>query len=319
MSYSNQSLAVGPGVAQLGAFLRSRRARLTPSEVGLSDSRRRRTTGLRREEVAQLAGISPAWYTHLEQGRDVRPSREVLDALADALRLEAGERAYLLHLADTGRRAGDRRAMATAIPPAASLGRPTSWVPVAPSPSLRRLLDALGPTPALVINCCWDVVSCNPAFAAVLPDFGPFALGERGGDLHPLNVVEYALTNADWRAAMHDWPRVARTAVDGLRADLAGVTPNDPMRVRAAALVACLSDRSPEFRAWWPAHGLWVADQATSHVFEHPSVGTLDLDVTLLDVRSAPGLTLLTYVPHDSTTSERLRHLLCAANQDGAG
>jgi transcriptional regulator with XRE-family HTH domain len=284
---------------------------LTPSLVGLPDVGRRRTRGLRREEVAQLAGISPAWYTYLEQGRDVRPSRDVLDALARALRLEGAERAHLFQLAYGARSGGDHRQSvsatargrppyAAAPPPATSDGTP---------PSLRRLLDALGPTPALVVDRCWDVIGQNAAFAAVLPDLGP----RRPTPGTPsFNVVEYALTDAGLRAAMHDWAHVARLAVDGLRASLADVAADDPLSARAASLVARLAETSPEFRAWWPAHGLWVADRPVTHVYEHPRVGRLEVDATMLDVRSAPGLTPVTYVPCDAETTARLRQLAAA-------
>lgn len=302
MSQRDETTPTDPRVPQLGAFLRSRRERLAPCDVGLRDVGRRRTAGLRREEVAQLAGISPAWYTHLEQGRDIHPSRKVLDALARALRLDTGERAYLFQLAYGARRGTDRRAPAAAVPPAAPKVLP---------PSLRRLLDALGPAPALVLTRCWDLVGCNAALVAVLPEFGPAHAGREtpSGTLPSFNVVEYVLTNRAWRAAMHDWAQVARLAVDGLRASLADAAADDPLSARAAALVARLNAASPEFRAWWPAHGLWVADRPVTHVYEHPHVGRLEVDGTMPDVRSAPGLTLLTYVPCDPVSAERLRHL----------
>jgi transcriptional regulator with XRE-family HTH domain len=292
--------------AALGQFLRSRRARLSPAEVGLPGIGRRRAAGLRREEVAQLAGISPAWYTHLEQGRDVRPSRDVLDALAGALRLSVAEQAHLLRLVDRhwrrparGTVPGSPRSQARACP------APTRSAD--PLPSLGRLLDALEPTPALVIDCCWDLVGRTAALAAVLPDLGTPGAGGSGP---PVNMVEYVLGSDACRAAVSDWALLARMAVDGLRASLPSVAADDPAGARAAALVERLTAASPEFRAWWPEYGLWVADRPVTHVLVHPRVGRLEFDGTMLDIRSAPGLTLVTYVPCDAVSADRLRRIV---------
>lgn len=276
----------GPCAAQLGAFLFSRRARLTPRAVGLPHVGRRRTAGLRREEVAQLAGISAAWYTHLEQGRDVHPSREVLGALADGLRLDATERAHLFRLAYGPRRDAARHGPAGAASP---------FPAALPPPSLLRLLEALEPAPALAIDRCWDLVCCNAVLLRVLPDLDPLHNGRAappGG--RRVNLVEYVLTSATFRAGMCDWAQVARLAVDGLRASLASVGAAEALRGRAEALVGRLNATSAEFRTWWPAQGLWVADRPVTHVYEHPEVGRLKVDGSMLDVRSAPGLALAT-------------------------
>jgi hypothetical protein len=125
-----------------------------------------------------------------------------------------------------------------------------------------------------------------------------------------LNVVEYVLTSLALRAGLRDWAQVARLAVDGLRASLAGVAADEPLSARAAALVARLTAMSPEFRVWWPAHGLWVADRPVTHVYEHPDIGSIEVDGAMFDARSAPGLTLVTYVPCDPESAARLRHLM---------
>lgn len=277
--------------SELGHFLRSRRERLAPADVGLPQvGPRRRARGLRREEVAMLAGVSVAWYTYLEQGRDVRPSDRVFDAVAAALRLTPTERAHLARLA----------ALARAAAPSAGRGEPAdAWTPTPDRPDgtplpLRRLLDALLPLPAFLIDRCWDVVGRNAALAALLPALG----AERTSpDDPPRNVVEYALTDPGWRAVMPEWARLARASVEGLRASLAGAEPSDACAERGAALVAHLQAVSPEFRAWWADHGVWAADGAMTVTVRHPRLGALAFDVTLLDVRSAPGRTLVVYVP----------------------
>lgn len=237
----------------------------------------------------------------------MHPSREVLDAVAHALRLDATERAYVLQLVYGPRRDSDRRAP-TVKAPLDAQDRPAPAAPEGPPPSIHRLLDALGPTPALIIDRCWDLVGCNAVLAAVLPGLGP-ALGPARvtPDASPPNLVEYVLTSAVCRSALGDWAGVARLAVDGLRASLAGVAADDPLGTRAAALVCRLTMASPEFRAWWPSHGLWAANRPVTHVYVDPQVGRIEFDGTMLDVRSAPGLMLLTYVPSDPESADRLR------------
>lgn len=296
----------------LGDFLRSRRERLTPTDVGLHSVGRRRTTGLRREEVAQLAGMSAAWYIQLEQGQDVHPSAGVLDALARALRLDATERAHLFRLGhiadfDTGAAAGhapDAILAATAVP--------SPEVPDGTPPAVRRMLDGLGATPALVVDRYWDVVGRNAALAALLPALAPERVSP---DTPPRNVVHYVLTSAPWRATVADWEVVARRAVAGLRASLAPVLARDAADPRATALIAELQHDSAEFRAWWPAHDLWAAERPLPQVHQHPTAGRLEVEATLLDARGAPGLTLIIYVPCDAVTAAKLRNLVPGATR----
>lgn len=298
----------------LGAFLRSRRERLTPSDAGIAGVGRRRTVGLRREEVAILAGISPTWYMHLEQGRATRPSREVIDALARALRLDPGERAYLLQIAYGARHQGDRRSPERSVgyPAAAAVARSAEPLDSPLPASIDRLLDVLVSTPALIINRCWDVVAWNTAATAVLPSLGSSARHGAATRVTTRNLVELVLTDPTWRSALRDWADVARLAVGGLRASLVHIVPSHPQSTRAAALIQRLQEVSPEFRVWWPAHSLWLADRPITHVYEHPQVGSIEVDGTMLDVRSAPGLTLLTYVPCNEESAERIEQLQAA-------
>ena len=280
-------------MAQLGSFLRSRRERLQPSDVGLPDAGgRRRARGLRREEVAQLAEMSVAWYTGLEQGRGVHPSRTTLDTLARVLRLEDAEREHLFRLAfpDT------RRALTTeplrdslhgraAVSVAASRLVPSPDHPDGTPPSVRRLLDALGLLPALVLDRYWDVVG-------------------------------YVLTNELWRRHVPEWPALARAAVGGLRASLAPVLAEAPNDARAAALLGQLERESAEFGPWWTEHALWGAERPLTHVQRHPTAGAMTFETQLLDLRSAPGLTLVVYTPCDAESTTKLRHLV--AQRTGA-
>lgn len=293
------------GPSALGAFLRSRRERLTPADISIPNVGRRRAQGLRREEVAALAGMSAAWYTHLEQGRDVHASETALDSLATALRLNDVERAHLHRLgraAPQGTRQADRPG---ALTRAADL-RPSPEVPDGTPPTIRRLLDALLPTPALVIDRYWDVVGRNAALEALLPGLGSPRTAPDGP---PRNVVRYALTRAEWRAAAQDWETAARRAVAGLRASLADVLAETPADVCAATLVSQLERESSEFRRWWPEHEVWAAERPLVQTFHHETAGALEFETTLLDVRSARGVTLIAFVPCNPESAAGLQRL----------
>jgi transcriptional regulator with XRE-family HTH domain len=289
--------------AELGTFLRSRRARLTPAAVGLAAGGRRRTTGLRREEVAALAGVSAAWYTLLEQGRDARPSDAVLDALARALRLDGAERAHLFRL---GRGAPPTRGGDDVEVTAVAL-RPSPTALDGTPPPLQRLLDAFGGTPAAAVDRCWDLVGRNAALAALFPSVAP---ARTGPDVPPRNAVHYVLTDPAWRAAAGgDWERSARHALAGLRVSLAAGLGTPATDARAGALLAQLARESPEFPGWWAAHDLWAADRPLAWTYRHPAAGPLAIETTLLDVRTAPGLTVLAFVPGDARAVAALSRL----------
>jgi transcriptional regulator with XRE-family HTH domain len=263
----------------LAEFLRGRRAGLAPATVGLPAGVRRRTPGLRREEVAQLANIGTAWYTALEQGRDVRPSLGVLESLADALRLTADERRHLFLLAGH------------VLPVQPSAEAETA------SPAVRRLLDDLDPDPACVLGRCWDYLYWNRAAAAV------FALTDAPPP-YPRNFVWRLFVDA--RARRPGWEEVARTVLAQFRAASARY-PGDP---RFAALIGDLERASPEFRAWWPRHDVQGNLDCRKEIL-HPLMGHLVLDRTTLQLPAAPDLTLMVYTPApDTDTGSKLQRLL---------
>ena len=250
---------------QLGEFLRSRRERLRPEAVGLSDPRRRRTPGLRREEVASLAGISPEWYIKLEQGRSVAPSSATIEALARALRLNEVERAHLVMLAFGKRRPAFVR----------------ETVPDA----LRRLVQNL-PSPAYVTGLRWDVLAWNEAAATLLVDFG-------GIDVEKRNILLYVLTDPKGRRLFGDgWAHEARRMVALFRATH-DLWAGDPAFVD---LVSRLHAGCVEFDAWWAAHDVGAASSGTK-IVHHPARGPRHFDYTTFQANGDPRLKLAVYLP----------------------
>jgi transcriptional regulator with XRE-family HTH domain len=242
--------------SELGAFLKARRADLTPGAVGLPESGRgRRVKGLRREEVARLAAISVDYYTRLEQGR-VAASASVLATLARALRLDEGQETYLYEVAGKTD-ARPRR-------------RPS---PQKMRPAMRRLLDQLTESPAIVLGQRLDILGWNPAAAALFTDFAALPASGR-------NYVRLLFTDPEVRALHRDWRHDARDAVAALRMRGAA-DPDDPSLAR---LVGDLAVRDPDFRTWWAEHRVNDAAYGTKH-YRHPLVGDLTLDC---DVWSSP-------------------------------
>ncbi|WP_162605712.1 helix-turn-helix transcriptional regulator [Jiangella aurantiaca] len=266
--------------AELGAFLTSRRGRLRPADVGLPDGPRRRTPGLRREEVAQLAGIGVTWYTWLEQGRDITTTAQTLAGLARALRLTGPERAYLLRLA--------RPADALDVPELDDGARH----------ALTTFVAALA-EPAYLMDARWDVVAYNDALTAWIElDYADVPPERR-------NVIVQTFTLRSWRDRQRDWERVARTCLAAFRASYA-VAVGDP---RMSEVVALLERSSPEFRAWWPEHDLLDGPAQSLQVHEHPRVGTVTVENTLLHPATAPRLWLGIHTPADPDSAERLARL----------
>ncbi|WP_030798327.1 helix-turn-helix domain-containing protein [Streptomyces sp. NRRL S-337] len=249
---------VGDSRRALGSFLRARRGRVVPQDVGLAGGRRRRVRGLRREELAQLAGISVDYYVRLEQGRNTQPSPEVLDALADALGLDAAERRHLATLADA------RRGPA-----------PTVRV----SPVLQRMLDAMSGLPAFATNHRLDVVAWNDLGAELIGGLADPARRDR-------NNARYLFRDPASQELHPEWQDRAAEAVGQLRV-AAGRYPED---TELAALIAELSTHSAEFRRIWDS-GEVVMCGAGRKRLRHPVAGLLTLDYETLHVPAAPGET----------------------------
>lgn len=261
----------------LATFLRDRRTRLDPATFGLSG--RRRTPGLRREEVAQRANISTTWYTWLEQGRGGAPSADVLNRIARAMLLTEAEREHLFML---------------------GLGRPpearyTSVDGV--SPRLQRVLDRLDSCPAIVKTATWDVVAWNRAATFVLSDYGKLPPGER-------NMLRYLFRNPEVRAKQHDWETIARFSIAAFRADAA----------RAGAvsqigeLVEELSKASADFRRIWAENEISAPGEGAKRLV-HPVLGTIDLEYSAFAVDGRVDLNLMVYTPVDPDVAERIREL----------
>ncbi|MCW3038451.1 MAG: family transcriptional regulator, partial [Solirubrobacterales bacterium] len=247
--------------SEIGEFLSSRRARITPEQAGLRSSGHRRVPGLRREEVAGLAGVSVPYYARLERGRPGAVSDSVLDAIARALRLDDAERLHLFDLARPG--------------PAARLR--TSSGPI--RPSVQRTLDAFTDGMALVRNRRMDYLAANPLGRAVY---------EQIFDGDPPNHVRFVFLDDRARTFFADWPAVARDTARILRAE-AG---RDPQDEGPAELVAELLDVSPDFREVWSRRDVRMP-AAGRHHFVHPRVGHLDLVFESAALNADPGLTLL--------------------------
>lgn len=239
---------------ELAHFLRTARERVTPADVGLAAGHTRRTPGLRREEVARLAAISPDTYTRLEQARGAQPSIPVLEGVARALRLSADERAHLFHL--TGY-------------PTAPGGSPSHVL----APTLLTMLERMDNTAAYILDAAGFVLAWNPLAAALVADFSRWPPADRNLTYQVLCGSEGA--SSDYSNA--EWEAFARECVADLRA-AAGRYPNDPA---IAALVARLHRESPVFSRWWDEHHVRHR-RGGSKRMRHPAVGELELDFHLL-------------------------------------
>ena len=267
--------AVGDRRRELGAFLRSRRARLSPAEVGLPDWGVRRVPGLRREEVAQLANVGLTWYTWLEQGRQARPSAAVLTAIADALRLDAHEREYLFALArDPEGSAGGRD------------GRPDA-VALA-GPGLDVLVAGFAPAPAYAISARFDVLAHNRP-AGLLFGFGDGAGACAGG---PVNMLELGFTSPSWRTLIVDWELEAARHVAMYRAAMT-VHLDDPVWT---ALPARLAELSSDFARHWASSDVAGPERRLKR-FRHPRAGSLTLHSTSLLMADDPMVRILALHP----------------------
>ncbi len=262
----------------LASFLRDRRMRLDPAAFGFSG--RRRTPGLRREEVAQRANISPTWYTWLEQGRGGAPSADVLNRIAGGLLLTESERQHLFMLA-LGRTPEVRY-------------KPVEGV----SPRLQRLLDMLDASPAFIKPPTWDVVAWNQAAAVVLTDYGQLPVGKR-------NILRLIFCNPAIRHKQGDWQGVARMVVSAFRADAA--------RAGAASevtdLVEELCQASPEFEALWRENDVNFHGDGLKKL-HHPILGLVEMEYSVFVVEGRPDLSLFIYNPVDPVVADRIRVLV---------
>ncbi|NUT43751.1 MAG: helix-turn-helix domain-containing protein [Thermoactinospora sp.] len=266
--------------AELAAFLRARRAKLQPSDVGLVTDAygTRRTPGLRREEVAELAGVSLTWYTWLEQGRDISTSAQVIDALARALLLDTDDRRHLRTLAD--------------LP--APDAQPTD-PPEVPSPRLQRLVDAAMPNVACVYDAHLDYLAWNAAYAKVRHDPATLAPGRR-------NLLWFMFAEAGERARLARWEPAARAVLSQFRA-------SSDLHPRGAQLVEELSAASAEFRAWWAEYPVRSFRPATIQV-RHPGVGEISLEMFQLRLVEDPDLLMVLQVPAGEADRARVAALL---------
>ena len=250
--------------AELAAYLKLCRSRVSPADVGLPSAGARRTPGLRREEVAAISGVGMTWYTRLEQGRAPAVSASVIDALARSLLLDDAEHAHLRTLA----------------------GLPTlAEEPSAPDEHVQRLLDALDPSPALAIDHRWDIVGWNESHRRVLIDLEAVAPDER-------NLLRIVFTNPGVRALMADWEHEAPILVAEFRADVAA-RGDDPHQ---QALVTHLRETDEQFRTWWDEHHVATFSPRLRH-FHKPDGTTLTLEHQRLQLVATPGITFIAYLP----------------------
>ncbi len=264
---------------RLGGYLRNRRTKLDPASFGYSNGRRR-TAGLRREEVAQRANISATWYTWLEQGRGGSPSADVLDRLARALTLTEVEREHLF-LLGLGRSPEVRYRGSDAI-----------------TPRLQRLLDALTYSPAIVRTATWDVIAWNRAAASVLTDYGSLPPDQR-------NILRMIFCDSRVRAAQSEWEAVARFVVGAFRVDAARAGAD----AEVAPLVEELCRSSPEFASMWRDNDVQTHGDGVKHL-RHPELGPIALEYSAFAVDGRPDLSLIVYNPATSADQKLIESLV---------
>ncbi|MFE5910899.1 helix-turn-helix transcriptional regulator [Streptomyces wedmorensis] len=259
---------------ELAAFLRSRRARVTPEDVGMPPGLRRRTPGLRREEVAHLSGVGVTWYTWLEQGRPINASAQVLDAVARTLRLDRPEREHLYHLAE--------------VPYAPDRAAPDSEVV---SPEIQGILDALDPHPAVLYNARYDVLATNTMYERLLMQDGP---GLDTGPFGIRNVLWALFSVPDPRCPVVDRKRELPLMVAQLR----GAYGRHVGEPAWEEFVRRLAEASPEFARLWRS-GDVVPPGTRVKTFRHERVGEVRLTSVSLSVNGMPECRIVAYSPND--------------------
>ncbi|TCO47054.1 helix-turn-helix protein [Kribbella antiqua] len=269
---------------ELGVFLRSRRERIRPEEVGFAPGGRRRTPGLRREEVALLAGVGVTWYTWLEQGRDINVSTQVLEAVSNTLRLDRQERNHLYTLAGLQ-------------PGPAKLGD-CSAMPA----SIQRMLDAVSPYPAVVLNARYDVLAFNDAYCKVILDMGQIPVEER-------NMLWLTFVSKEWRCSFAESELMKSHMVAGYRAALADHLGEPDWQ----HLTEQLLTRSPEFAELWQRYDV-AAPSTRIKVLENPKAGLLRIEPAVLWLSQLGQLRATVYTAADEDTEAKLRALVAADN-----
>ena len=263
----------------LGQFLKARRAKLDPKSCGVATSRRR-TPGLRREEVACRADISVKWYTFLEQGRGGAPSLDVVHRLSDALELSGAEREYLIHL----------------VQPRQAVVSGTAGERI--SPALRRMLDTMEFIPAFVKTTTWDIIAWNYAATVALTDYGALPPLQR-------NLLRLLFAGPQIKDMMSDWKLHARFAVAAFRLETGRTGPNDA----ALALVKELSVVSHEFAVMWAGNEVGTHGAGIKHIV-HPVAGLLRFEYATFTVEEQPKLGLVAFTPATSIDLARVRSLV---------
>ncbi|MFC7305660.1 helix-turn-helix transcriptional regulator [Streptomyces monticola] len=271
---------------ELAAFLRSRRERITPEQVGLPRGRRRRTPGLRREEVAHLSAVGVTWYTWLEQARPIQVSPQVLDALAGALQLDAGERTHLFALAGTA-------------DPAPGTQCPTV------TPALRQMVEQLEPLPACVQNSRYDILAYNRTYGRLMCDLDELPPQDR-------NCLWLSFTNEEWRASLGNLDETIRLMAGKFRAAMAQHLAEPAWKT----LLHRLQSASPEFCEIWERHEVVSAGDKTKR-FVNSRVGRLNLVHTNLWLGPSSGPRLVTYAPVDDESRAGLEKLQALALAEG--
>ncbi len=263
---------------ELAAFLRHRREHIAPEQVGLPRGRRRRTPGLRREEVAHLSAVGVTWYTWLEQARDIQVSVQVLDALARALLLDGGERAHLFQLAG-------------AIDPTPATTCPSV------TPALRTVLEGLEPIPACVQNSRYDILAYNRTYGLLLCDLDAVPPEDR-------NCLVLSYTHDEWRSSIVHLEETQRLMAARFRAAMAGHLAEPAWKM----LLKRLRTESPDFREAWDRHEV-VAHRTKRKEFLNRYVGRVAVDHTDLWLSPEVGPRMVTYVPADEESRRRLEKL----------
>jgi transcriptional regulator with XRE-family HTH domain len=272
---------------ELAAFLRSRRERIAPEQVGMAPIGRRRTPGLRREEVAQLAGVGVTWYTWLEQGRDIKVSDQVLEAIARTLMLDRDEHAHLFNLAGST----DQQVVAEC-----------AAVPT----QLRKMLTQLEPFPASVVNAKYDLLAYNRTYGRAIDDLDALCQQDR-------NCMWLCFTDPAWRKALLDWEVSAKRMAANFRWLMADHVAEPSWKSLVRRLIAA----SPEFAELWERHEVASIENKTKRL-RNPLVGELHFEVMNTWLSPRPGTRLHVYSPADPTTERRLHDLLAIISGEQA-